>query len=170
MYRELKQQGFTLIELLVMLVVAAVMLFVAVPSLVSYMRLTRLSNAAQDLYYTMQYARSEAVKRNTNVFVSYVTGTNWCYGVSTAAACTCSTAGNCNLGATSAPDTTSSTLSASGFTGTSVRFEPIHGAANAAGLITFTQVGSTPAVSVRVRLFGSLLLCSANVTGYPVCT
>ncbi len=62
-------RGVTLIELMVTVAVATVMLMVAVPSLQSFVRGTQLRTTASDLGTTLQFARSEAIKRGWPVTV-----------------------------------------------------------------------------------------------------
>lgn len=161
--------GFTIIELLVVLVIATILLVTTIPSFVTFLQTSRLTSTSQQLYDTMQYARAEALKRNVNIFVSFQTGSNWCYGINPSAACSCNTANSCTLGTVTAPASSTISLSATGLTSNSVRFDPNHGAANAASTVTFTNSQGN-AISVKVRLLGSIQLCSANVSGYAACT
>lgn len=66
--------GFTLVELLITMVIAVILATVAVPSFSSYIDNQRVRAGAQDLYSALQYARSEAVKRNADVVVA---STDW---------------------------------------------------------------------------------------------
>lgn len=59
--------GFTLIELLVTLSVAGILLTVAVPSFNSVVMDSRLRAQANDVVATLNYARSEAIKRNGSI-------------------------------------------------------------------------------------------------------
>lgn len=163
------KHGFSLVELLVVMGIVAIISSIAVPSFLTYLQTTRLTNAAQNLYYALQTARTEAIKQNANVYVSFQTGTTWCYGVNANSSCACNTASNCTLGATQAPASAQLTLSATGLNGTSIHFEPNHGAAMTSSTITLTN-GQGNAISVKISLLGSLLLCSSNVSGYPACS
>ncbi len=96
MRAEAPQSGFSLIELLVTVAVLGILLSIAVPSFQTTLEKQRLVGAAEQLYEDLQYARTEAIKRNANVFVSFTTGSNWCYGIALAT-CTCGTAGSCQL-------------------------------------------------------------------------
>lgn len=162
-------RGFTLVELLTVLSITAILAITAVPAFITYLQTNRLTNASQNLYYILQYARTEAFKRNTTVYVSFQTGSNWCYGVNPGATCNCNTANSCTLGSTTAPSSSQLTLSATGLINNAVRFEPTHGAAGTSSTITLTNNQSV-AISVKVRLLGSLLLCSSQVAGYSACT
>lgn len=164
------EKGFSLVEVIVAVTLIAVLTIIAVPSLRNYIQRNRLVGTGQQLYYMMQLARSEAVKRNTNVFVSLVPGSNWCYGINTGATCNCSVANSCNLGRTTAPNSVNLTLSTSGLTSNSVRFEPNHGAASSSGSATFTTSDGSTAISVKIGLLGSLTLCSGQLTGYQACS
>lgn len=64
-----RNSGFTLLELLVTLAVAAVLLGLAFPSLVATINRNRLSGGANELMAALQYARSEAIKRNARIDV-----------------------------------------------------------------------------------------------------
>lgn len=79
------QQGFTLIELMATVLVAAVILTVGVPSLITFVRNNALAGAINQLSATLNYARSEAVKRDTTVCICPSSdgascGTNWAQG------------------------------------------------------------------------------------------
>lgn len=76
-------RGFTLIELLVTLSIAAILLAVAVPNFITFVQNNRLASQANDLVTMLNYARSEAVKRNRSITVcSSTTGTS-CAGSTT---------------------------------------------------------------------------------------
>jgi type IV fimbrial biogenesis protein FimT len=59
--------GFTLIELLVTMSLAAVLLGVAAPNMVTIMRNGELASDGNDLIHSLQLARTEAVKRQKPV-------------------------------------------------------------------------------------------------------
>lgn len=162
------QPGITLIELLIVLAIVIILAATAVPSFITYLQTNRLTSATENMYYTLQYARSEAIKRNVTVYVSFKTGNSWCYGVNPGSTCTCDVANSCTLGSTQAPSGGQLTLTATGLTSNSLHFEPNHGAATASSKITITN-GQGTAMGVDVGLLGSLLLCSSQVPGFPVC-
>lgn len=78
MARKCQHGGFTLIELLVTVAVAAVLLGLAVPSFTAFMRSNRAEVQASSLVNSLNYARSEAVRRSAAVTVSpLVNGVDW---------------------------------------------------------------------------------------------
>lgn len=157
-------------ELLIVLAIMAVLVIIAAPSLISYYQQNRLVGTTEDLYYTLQFAKSAAVKQNTTAYVSFQTGDNWCYGVNLGTTCNCALANSCTLGSTKAARTQTLTLSSNGISGGSLHFEPNHGAANVNGTLTFTEYGQSTSMTIKISLLGSLLTCSSQVPGYPSCT
>jgi len=61
------QSGFTVIELMMVIVVMAVLVTVAIPSFGSFINNNRITAQANTFHSALLYARSEAVKRNTQV-------------------------------------------------------------------------------------------------------
>ena len=81
----LEPRGFTLIELLVTISIAVILLTVAAPSFITFLQNNRLSTQTTELVTALQYAKSEAIKRNTIVSVCPVAGaTTVCTGGATA--------------------------------------------------------------------------------------
>jgi type IV fimbrial biogenesis protein FimT len=61
------QRGVTLIEVVVALVIMGVLMAMAAPNFASWMTGTRIRSTAEGLLAGLQYARSEATTRNTQV-------------------------------------------------------------------------------------------------------
>jgi type IV fimbrial biogenesis protein FimT len=162
-----QQQGVNLIELLIGIVILAVIMLIAVPSYLSYTQKDRLTATVQEFYYNLQFARSEAIKDNSTVYVSIQTGSSWCYGMKVGSACNCTTANSCTLQAVTAPNT-QLTLSTTGLI-SPLSFENTHGANYQTPILTFTLTGQTNALSIEVGMLGNLQLCSAQYSEYPVC-
>jgi prepilin-type N-terminal cleavage/methylation domain-containing protein len=163
--------GVNLIELLAVLALVGILTAIAIPTFFRYLQMNNISENAQKLYFNLQYAKSEAMKRNTTVFVVFQTGTNWCYGMNAGATCSCNTANSCGLGAVSATNADFSNLSLTSITGNAFTFEGTRGATYLnKGVVTFTLTNSTTAISIQISTFGNLLICSANVSGYSACS
>lgn len=177
--RRISQAGFTMIELMVVLVVAAVLVTLAVPSFREMLARNRLEGVTSEFVTDLQYARSEAVARNANV------------GLATGAAGTCYTiyqeanpvAGSCNCAntpptpvCTGGPlEIKTVTFAGTGATATASTtflFEPVRGsltsAATQADLSSAAGVGQLRA---EVLAVGRVKACSPSGTfrGYPSC-
>ncbi|UTW11241.1 GspH/FimT family pseudopilin [Marinobacterium rhizophilum] len=74
--------GFTLIELLVTLSIAAILLTIGVPSFSYVLEDSRMDRGQSSLVDAIQFAQSEAVKRNAVVTVAPVSGGDWANGLS----------------------------------------------------------------------------------------
>lgn len=161
--------GFTLIEMLVMLTVVLVLTLLAIPSYNTLINYYRISREAELLYTTLQYARTEAVKRNTSVFVSIGTGDNWCYGINTGSACNCSS-GTCNLGITRAPATQQLSLAGTGLSSSAFSFNSSHAGASNSVTLTFSLYSnSSTLITTSISVMGTVTQCSTGVTGYTSC-
>jgi len=69
-----RNRGFTLMELLVTLAVVAIVASLAVPSFQNMIATQRVRSAANDLVASLNFARSEAVKRNATVTMTPAAG------------------------------------------------------------------------------------------------
>jgi prepilin-type N-terminal cleavage/methylation domain-containing protein len=77
--KQIRSRGFSLIELLVAISIAAILVGLAVPELNRLIRRNSVDASTNLLQSSFAYARSEAIKRATNVSVvqDTSTGTNW---------------------------------------------------------------------------------------------
>lgn len=71
--------GFTLIELMIVVVIAAILASLAAPSFITLIENQRIRAASGELYMSLARARSEAIKRNTDITLAPVGG-NWASG------------------------------------------------------------------------------------------
>lgn len=71
------QTGFTLNELIAALAIAGTLTAIAIPSFSGLIRSNRLTTINNDVIGSLHYARSEAVKRATNVIIKPKTANQW---------------------------------------------------------------------------------------------
>jgi prepilin-type N-terminal cleavage/methylation domain-containing protein len=184
-------RGFTMIELMVAVAIIAVLLAVAAPSFIGYLAKQRVEGVASELGTDLQYARSEAVARNTEVRVTFGTG---CYVVHTqptgATATTCSQAEGVDsvmgaAGGTSAVEIKTTKLRGGGAATivpadslTWIEFEPVRGAATwngtAAGAAAVNVGSNAGSWQLRISVnqaVGRMRTCSPGGTfkGYSAC-
>ncbi|OQX36714.1 MAG: hypothetical protein B0D91_08530 [Oceanospirillales bacterium LUC14_002_19_P2] len=69
-------KGFTLVELMITLAIAGILLGIGIPSFQDFMAENRVRSHSSALQHSLQYARSEAIKRNALISVARV-GNNW---------------------------------------------------------------------------------------------
>jgi type IV fimbrial biogenesis protein FimT len=67
------EKGFTLVELMVTLTIAAILLMVAVPSFTQMIASSAVSSNVNSFLADMRYARSEAIRRGSEVALCRVT-------------------------------------------------------------------------------------------------
>jgi type IV fimbrial biogenesis protein FimT len=163
------QKGVTIYEILVVIIIISILTLLALPTFLNFDNEYRATAFAQNLYYAIQDARSEAIKRDTTVYVNFQTGDNWCYGINATTNCNCSITGNCTLGTVSAPRLDDMTLTATGTTNGSLSFDGTRAAAGAASTITFTVYGQSTAMGIDVGVLGDMQLCSTTISGYSAC-
>ncbi len=63
----MREQGFTAIELMIGVVLAAILLALAAPSFTSTIERNQLSSNINELIATLQYARSESIRRSQRI-------------------------------------------------------------------------------------------------------
>jgi prepilin-type N-terminal cleavage/methylation domain-containing protein len=85
------QPGFTLIEVMVAAAVLAVIVAAAVPTYVSYLARQRLRHVAELLEQDLRRARELSVNDGRNIYVTFHSGAQWCWGYSRTAPCDCAT-------------------------------------------------------------------------------
>jgi len=73
-----RTRGFTLIELVITLTVIAIVMALAVPSFQIILKNNRIQTASEDFIAALNTARSEAMKRSTEVFLCRSTANNAC--------------------------------------------------------------------------------------------
>ena len=74
-----RQAGFTLIELIMVIAIVGVLIAVALPAMSEMIINQKVKGVANELYFDLSYARSEAIKRNGTVQVVRA-GSDWTEG------------------------------------------------------------------------------------------
>jgi type IV fimbrial biogenesis protein FimT len=163
--------GFTLLELLLVVSVLAILMLIAVPSMRSMLTRNYLKAAAQSIAEDLQWTRSEAIKRNRMLRVTFDVN-QWCYGIDEegSADCDCrlspDATGACALQRRSGADFPGISLAAT-FSGTS--FDPRRATSNN-GTLTLTAAQG-PTLKVVLSRLGRVRICSAAgvFAGYAAC-
>lgn len=173
-----KVLGFTLIEMLVTVCVLAILVGIAIPSYNKFITQKRLRIGAEDLYNFIKAAQSVSLNKQTTTYVSFKTGSNWCYGLSDTAACDCSTVNSCTVnGLQTVINSTrytgpSMTLDVAGFSGAAsspyILFQGNRGTVGTAGSASLGL--SSLSVTISTNTMGLVTICSDNISGYPSCT
>jgi type IV fimbrial biogenesis protein FimT len=70
-------EGFTLIELMIVLVILAVMAFLALPNFNVWLQNTQIRTAGEGILNGMQLARAEAIRRNTQMEMRMDVQSGW---------------------------------------------------------------------------------------------
>jgi prepilin-type N-terminal cleavage/methylation domain-containing protein len=172
--KSMRVRGLTLMELMVTVAILGILVALAVPSFNSFLAKGRLSGAAEALAQDLQLARSEALRRNAEVTISFSSGTAWCYGaIVSATACDCTQTNSCSLRRVDNTDYAGLTMSDLSFPSntpaTFTSFTAHQGLANT-GAVQFTHPN---AGTLRVRLgaAGQVSICSTSggLAHHPAC-
>lgn len=62
-----RNRGFSLIELMVVIAILGLLLAIGIPSFATWLRNVQIRNAAESLQSGLQFARTEALRRNERV-------------------------------------------------------------------------------------------------------
>ena len=157
--------------MMIVLSIIIILTIAAVPGFISLYQERHLVSEAQNLYYALQYARSEAIKNNQTVYVFFQTGDSWCYGMNPNTTCNCNTTNSCTLGTDAVSKTQGLSLTTTGLTNNNtLTFEGTHGLTNITSTVTFTIYGKTPSATLKISPLGNMQICSATLSGYPTCS
>lgn len=75
-----QNSGFTLIELLIVVTILGVLAAIGTPSLQFMIATYRLKTFTSDMHTMLNLARSEAIKRNSNVTITPANASDWSMG------------------------------------------------------------------------------------------
>ena len=163
-----RNHGLTVIELMVVVALVGVLIALAAPSMRSLMSAQRVASINAELVTDLQFARSEAARRNRDVHVRFRAADN-CYVLyvdnAAGGSCNCSltpgvnvcTGGREEIKTVQVPLATGVALSASSATGQIIRFERVSG----------TSLPDDFTVSVTGELRGQLRT-QVNPAGRPI--
>lgn len=167
------QRGFTLIELMVTLSVASVLAVVAVPGMQQMLQRRQLEGAAGEITSNLLMARSQAIAKNRNAFVSFSgSGASWSYGVDDAASCDPGVSNDCTVNSAERVYSSNAWKNVSlsqSFAGNSLSFEPRRGTVSGSGTVQLTSAAGE--IDVTVSPIGYISACSpgASLGSYSPC-
>ncbi|HEY8099070.1 MAG TPA: GspH/FimT family pseudopilin [Methylobacter sp.] len=158
-----KDSGFTMIELLVVVAIIAILVAMAVPSFSTVFDKQRITSATEAVLADLRWARSEAIKRNIIVRVTYITGSSWSYTINADP-----TGANTLLKTVNGSNFASTTLASTTFTGgvAYTTFDPVRGTNPNYGSVTITS--NNYSANVIVSILGSVQICG-TMGGYNLC-
>ncbi|OUR82092.1 hypothetical protein A9Q82_06985 [Cycloclasticus sp. 46_120_T64] len=175
------QKGFTLIELLITAVILGVLVSLAAPSMFSILEGRKLKGAAENLFADLIFAKTETIKRNNEVILSFGgTSPAWCYGLKEDVSCDCATSNDCSIDGIEkvvTSDSYGNTTLTAAFPGSSPEetgFEPLRGfSENSSGSFsngTATFLNDGRKAIVMVSSLGRVRICSdTGFGGYESC-
>jgi len=176
--------GFTLLEGLVTVAILSVLMALVVPSAIEWIRIQRVKASADELFTDLQFARSEAVRRNLDVKIVFQSvAAESCYTVhtfnATGGSCLCSLGAGLACGNSIARTElkTVSLPASNQITLTSNLFSSIYASARGfvggtAPLQVTVDGGSNRKLEVRTNVVGRPTICApigSKVKGYAEC-
>ncbi|MDF1582801.1 MAG: GspH/FimT family pseudopilin [Methyloprofundus sp.] len=166
-------QGFTLTELMITVAIAGIVASLAVPSFQDMLEQNRLKEAVESLKSDLMFARTEAIKRSTDVTVSRKTGDNgtWCYGLTTGTDCDCSASpSTCEIKTVSGSEYPQTNIKSAWPTSGNLSFDFRRGTSGTSNTC-FSSTKFT--VKVQTNNSGRVTICTNNnstaLLGYDYC-
>lgn len=153
----IQQSGLTFIELIIVIAILGILFALATPSFKKTIEKQHIIGAAETVLLDLRWARSESIKRNANVTVSFTDGAagSWQYGITPAI----KTVDSANI------DDFGEIALSQNFSSNTLTFNPVRGTANA-GTVLLTSPSFM--LSIVVSILGRIRLCG-NLSGYEAC-
>lgn len=172
-------QGVTLIELMIVIVITAILAAIAVPAFQDAIDRNRLKAVTEVIYGDFQFAKFEAIKRNSPLVVDFTTsngGATWCYGMkSNATTCDC-TLTNAAASNACVIDNVLKVVRSTDYSGVSMTstadpvFDNVRGTVSPTSTVTLTSPKNKE-TRVAASTLGKITICSptgiSNIPGYP---
>lgn len=154
-------KGFTLMEALMAVVVTSLILGLGLPSYQEILERNRIKEAAESIKSDLQFARTEAIKQNTNIKVSFNKDA-WCYGVNDDnTTCDCTTANDCGIKEISGAQFSNVEMD----TAISTTFSFLRGTSNSARVCVST---GDYQLKVAINNLGRVKICNPPSVSEPI--
>lgn len=166
--------GFTLFEALVVLAIIGILAMATLPSAQSWITRERLIAVAEMVASDLQWARSESIKRNLPVTITFTSGSNWSYALNSTTAVVlpidCPAPVSAIKVICSSQNTDFNGISlAQQFVDNDMKFDNVRGITDESGAITLSS--GAKSLKVQLSTLGRVHICSPTnkVAGYPDC-
>ena len=175
--RKFNNHGFTLFELILSLIIIAVISTIGISSYKGVIANQALSSRANQIYYTLQFAKSEAINRNKKIYVQFCQQQlDWRMGLSEDAHCDCFSENSCLLdGIETVYELADGKTLLIGqeflkFTGDQASYGPLRFSVETGSIILENSEGNALSIvqsAMRLRICAPEK--SASLLGYPEC-
>ncbi len=158
--------GYTLLEILICLGIICLIVLMTVPAYTTLIENRALLATAEAIAEDLRWARSEALKRNTDVSITYSPGEHWSYRIETADGEQLKYLDN------KLPDFARTSLSEN-FRKDSTSFSPLRGSSEGKnGTLELVGVQTNSVLHIVLSNLGRVYICSVQdgVGGLPKCS
>ena len=168
-------RGFTLVEAMVVVALVVILMTMAAPSFTEMLARKRLEGVVAELGTDVQYARSEAGARNTNVTLTANAAAS-CYtifadAIPAAGSCNCADTPVCTGGPTALKTVSFADSSVVLAADAVLKFDAVRGMLDPVADVNVNVSKGAAQMRVAVTRVGRVATCSpsATVKGYPTC-